>query len=46
MSKEKILINVSGPDKPGITHQLLSVIDGSNCQVCDLDNQLPTVFKP
>jgi len=36
MSKEKILINVSGPDKPGITHQLLSVIDRSNCQVCDL----------
>ncbi len=36
MSKEKILINVSGPDKPGITHQLLSVIDKANCQVCDL----------
>jgi phosphoserine phosphatase len=36
MSKEKILINVSGPDKPGITYKLLSVIDSSNCQVCDL----------
>ena len=33
---EKILIKVSGPDKPGITHELLSVIEKSNCQVCDM----------
>ena len=36
MSSEQILVKVSGPDKPGITHQLLSIIDRDHCSVVDM----------
>ena len=36
MSQQTILIKVSGPDKPGITHTLLSVIEKAGCTVCDM----------
>ena len=36
MSSEQILVKVSGPDKPGITHQLLSIIDRDHCSVIDM----------
>ena len=36
MSKELILIKVNGPDRPGITHQLLDVISEAQCPVRDM----------
>ena len=36
MSQKTILIKVSGPDRPGITHTLLSVIEKAGCTVCDM----------